>query len=291
MNTEHVVRVFDHGAADTDAGCRRSSHDFLSTPRGLVMINTLLPVRRVAVALAAAAMIPAGVSAQDMPDAQGLIDQYVEAIGGRAAATAAVASRATGTFSIPGMGVTGEVLVVRGPDGAMTTQITIPGMGEMLSGFTDDVGWSMDPMTGPRLLDGAELDAMREQADRLYEVRDASLFESFETVGERDYDGDACWEVKYTTNSGRALSECFSKESGLIIASITTQESPMGEVEVVSLIGSYERFGDILVPTSVTQNMMGQEQVVTISSVEFGDVDVGLLEPPAAIKTLMGAGG
>ncbi len=254
------------------------------------MTNSLLPVRRVALALAAAALLPGAALAQDMPAAQDLIDRYVEAIGGREAATAAVASRATGTFSIPAMGVSGEVLVVRGPDGAMTTQISIPGMGEMLSGFTDDVGWSMDPMTGARLLEGAELDAMREQADRLYEVRDASLFESFETVAERDYDGEACWEVKYTTKTGRDMSECFSKDSGLIIASITTQESPMGEIEVVSRIGDYERFGDIMVPTSVTQDMMGQQQVVTISSVEYGDVDTGLLEPPAAIKTLMGGG-
>lgn len=244
-----------------------------------------------AVALALCVLLPADGTAQDLPAAQDVIDRYVAAVGGRDVITAGVSTRASGTLEIPGMGISGEMLVVRGPGGSMTTRVTIPGMGEMLSGYTGEVGWSLDAMTGARLLEGGELEAMREQADPLYEARDASLFSSFETVGEKEYDGEACWEVHYVFVSGREASECFSKDSGLVIASIATQESPMGDVEVVSRIGEYRRFGEMLVPTSVKQSMMGQEQIVTIGEVVIGDVDLSLLEPPAAILTLIGAGG
>lgn len=169
-------------------------------------------------------------------------------------------------------------------------RVTIPGMGDMLSGYTGEVGWSTDPMTGPRLLDGGELDAMREQADPLYAVRDASLFESFETTGEDSYDDEACWVVQFVWSSGRETTECFSKESGLAIAQITAQESPMGTVDVTSRLSDYQRFGDVLVATTVRQSMMGQEQVLQITEVEFGDVDQSLLEVPEAIKTLIEAG-
>lgn len=244
-----------------------------------------------ALALAAALAAPASAVAQELPPAQEIIDRYVEAIGGREAATASVATRSVGSFQMPAMGVTGDLETVSGPDGATAMKVTIPGMGDMLSGYTGEVGWSMDPMTGPRLLDGGELDAMREQSNRLYAVRDASLFESFETTGENEYDGEACWEVHYVWVSGRETTECYSKDSGLIIAQTTAQESPMGTVDVVTRMTDYERFGDLLVPTTMRQSMMGQEQILTISEVQYGDVDRSLLEPPAAIQTLIQSGG
>lgn len=255
-------------------------------------MNTNVLARRLgALALTLAATLPASARAQDLPAAQDLIDRYVEAIGGREAATAAIATRTTGSFNMPAMGVSGQLEVVNGADGAMATKVTIPGMGEMLSGFTGEVGWSMDPMTGPRLLEGMELEAMREQSERLYAVRDASLFSSFETVGENEYEGQPCWEVRYVWNSGRESTECYAKDSGLLVAIATTQETPMGDVEVLSLLSGYEQFGDLFMPTSMTQRMMGQEQVMTIDDVEFGAVDLTLLQPPAAIQTLIGAGG
>jgi hypothetical protein len=244
-----------------------------------------------AIALGTAALAPAQGAAQDLPPAQEIIDRYVEAIGGREAATAAVSTRSTGSFNMPAMGMTGDMEVINSAEGAMSMRVTIPGMGDMLSGYTGEVGWSMDPMTGPRLLEGAELDAMREQAEPLYAVRDGSLFESYETTGENSYDGEACWEVHYVWNSGREVTECYSKESGLVIAQTTSQETPMGVIEVVSRLTRYEQFGQVLVPTMVTQSMMGQEQVMEINDVQIGDIDPSLLEPPAAIQTLIQAGG
>lgn len=244
-----------------------------------------------ALALSTVALAPAPATAQDLPPAQEIIDRYVEAIGGREAATRAVATRTTGSFSMPAMGMNGEMESVSAGDGSMAMRVNIPGIGDMLSGYTGEVGWSMDPMTGPRLLDGGELDAMREQADPMYAVRDASLFQSFETTGENSYDGEGCWEVHYVWTSGREVTECYSKESGLVIATSTTSESPMGMIDVVTRLTDYQRFGEILVPTTMTQNMMGQQQVISIDDIEYGDMDLSLLEPPAAIQTLIQAGG
>lgn len=248
-------------------------------------------LRRGAVALAVLAVTPAITSAQDLPPAEEVIDRYVEAIGGRDAALQSMSSRTVGSFSMPAMGVTGDLTVLTGEDDQMYTSVTIPGMGEMQSGYTGEVGWSVDPLTGPRLLEGAELDAMREQADDRYAVRDPALFTSIETVGEAEYDGEACWEIAYVWVSGRESSECFSKETGLLIASVSSQESPMGTVDMVTRMSDYQQFGDLLLPTTMRQSAMGQEQVMTIESVEFDAVEDADFEPPAAILTLINSGG
>jgi len=246
---------------------------------------------RGAVAMVVAAALPTDASAQDLPPAREVIDRYVEAIGGRDAALQSMSSRTTGSFSMPAMGVTGDLTVLTGEDDQMYTMVNIPGMGQMQSGYTGDVGWSVDPMTGPRLLEGGELDAIREQSDDQYAVRDPALFTSVETVGETEYDGEACWQVAYVWVSGRESTECFSKDTGLLVATTASQESPMGSVDVVTRVSDYQQFGDLLMPTTMRQSMMGQEQVMTIESVEFGTVDASELEPPAAILTLINAGG
>ena len=248
-------------------------------------------LRHGAVALAVVAATPAIAFAQDLPPAEEVIDRYVEAIGGRDAALQSMSSRTVGSFSMPAMGVTGDLTVLTGEDDQMYTSVTIPGMGEMQSGYTGEVGWSVDPLTGPRLLEGAELDAMREQADDRYAVRDPALFTSVETVGEAEYDGEACWEIAYVWVSGRESSECFSKETGLLIASVSSQESPMGTVDVVTRMSDYQQFGDLMLPTTMRQSAMGQEQVMTIESVEFDGVEDADFEPPAAILTLINSGG
>lgn len=245
------------------------------------------PLRAGALALAMITVAPMAAVAQDLPPAQEIIDRYVEAIGGRDAVLASVATRTVGTFSMPAMGMTGQLEVISGENNEMVNRVTIPGMGEMLTGYTGEVAWSSDPMMGARLLEGAEADALVDQTNKLYGVRDASLFSSFETVGQSEYDGETCYDIKFMFVSGRETTECFSAESGLMIASSMSQESPMGAVEVISRFMDYQQYGDLLMPTTMRQNAMGQEQVMSIESVEFGGIDASAFAPPAAVLTLI----
>ena len=40
-------------------------------------------------------------------------------------------------------------------------------------------------------------------------------------------------------------------------------------------------------PTTIKQKMMGVEQVMTFTSIEYDTVDAAAFEPPAAIKALI----
>lgn len=242
-------------------------------------------------ALAATAVGAPAARAQDaLPPADEIIQRHVEAIGGEAAVLAHSSSRTTGTFAMPAAGITGDLVVEMATPNRIVTRIDIPGLGRIQSGYDGEVGWSVDPNLGPRLLDGMELASMVEGADPRATLRDAALFSSRETVELTEMNGEACYRVRLVWNSGRETTDCYSVESGLLIASTSTQETPMGDIESVSLLEDYQETGGVLSPTRVRQQAMGQEQVMEIDTIEYGVVDDSAFDLPDTIRALLDEG-
>lgn len=243
--------------------------------------------------LTAAAPVVAAAQDQDsarseLPPAADLIGRYIEAIGGRDAITSQPDSRTIGTFSMPAMGIQGklEVLAARHPT-RLRSLVNIPGLGDIERGYTGEVGWALDPNTGPRLLEGKELAAMVDGASDAGSLRDPSMFTTRETVEKTELNGEPCYKVRLVWNSGRETFDCYSADTGLLVGTTSTEETPMGPIEVVSLLDDYKKFGDLLMATKVTQQMLGQEQVMTVDSVDYGPIDSGKFTPPQAIQTLI----
>jgi hypothetical protein len=233
----------------------------------------------------------APVASQDaLPPAEQVIDRYVEAMGGRDALLGHASSRSTGTFAMPAAGITGTLVVEAAPN-RMASQVEIPGLGLIRNGFDGEVGWSVDPNLGPRLLDGLELAAMQENAHQLAALRDPSLFTVRETVEFTEMNGQPCYRVRLVWNSGRETFECYSVETGLMVAMSASQETPMGDIESVTFLEEYQEYGGILSPTRIRQQALGQEQVMTVDSIEYGVVGDDAFDPPASIRTLMEAAG
>jgi hypothetical protein len=251
-------------------------------------MNAILRHTRASVlaTLAIVAAVPA--SAQELPPAEQLVERYVQAIGGRDAVLRPQSTRMVGTFSMPAAGLTGDLEVIAAKPNHVVTIVNVPGMGMIRSGFDGTVGWALDPMSGARLLTGPELDAMREQANPLMAVRDPSLFQSMETVERTEMGGQPCYRVRAVTTSGRETFDCYHVDSGLLVAQVATQESPMGSVETTTIMTDYRDFGGVLTPTTITQNMMGMQQIMGVTSVEYDAVDPSAFALPAEIHALMG---
>jgi hypothetical protein len=239
-------------------------------------------------ALAACALAPAAAAAQQLPSAEQLTQRYVQAVGGREAMLAPRTTRTRGTFEMPSSGLTGELEVVAGKPNRVATRVTIAGLGEIRNGYDGTTGWSIDPMMGARLLSEAELAAAREQADPMAAVRDPSAFTSMTTVEQTTMGGQACYKVRLVWKSGRESFDCYAVDTGLLVGSIANQESPMGTMSVTTLVSDYKQFGSVRMPTRMTQEAMGQQQVMTITSVEFDVVDDAAFTPPAEIAALKG---
>lgn len=241
-----------------------------------------------ALALAVCAVAPAPAAAQQLPEATQLVQRYLDAVGGREAMLAPRSARTRGTFEMPAAGLTGELEVVTAKPNRVATRVNIPGLGEILSGYDGQTGWSLNPMMGARLLTGAELEAVLEQADPLVAVRDPSTYQSMTTVEQTTMGGQACYRVRVVSKSGRESFDCYAVDTGLLVASVSTQDSPMGSMSVTTLLSEYKQFGNVRMPTRLTQEMMGQQQVMTITSVEFDVVDDAAFSLPAEIQALKG---
>ncbi len=253
------------------------------------MLRSYEPMTMLALVVGALLAHAAGAPAQEaLPPAAELIDRYVAEVGGRDAILARDNSRATGRFEMPAAGIQGT-MIVQSASGRTLTEIEIPGIGRIRSGYDGEVAWSIDPNLGTRVLEGRESESMRENANPLSAVRDVSLFSVRETVELTEMGGEACYRVRLVWNSGRETFDCYSVDTGLLVGQVSTQESPMGAIETVSLLSDYQEAGGLLMPRRMEQRAFGQVQLVVIDTLEYGVVSPDAFELPDAIRTLLQA--
>jgi hypothetical protein len=197
--------------------------------------------------------------------------------------------RQTGTFSIPAAGITGALEIVRAQPNKSMVHINLPGIGEIVQGFDGTVGFSMNPMQGNSLLKGQELAAEAEEGAFTASLGAPEFFTSQETVEKTTMGGVECYKVKLVWKSGRTTYDCFAVDTGLRAGNISSQDTPMGPTEVTVLLSDYKKFGDITMASKITQLVGGNEQVITITSVEYNQVAADAFALPAPIKALVPA--
>jgi hypothetical protein len=243
-----------------------------------------LPVPEAVAQTTARATAPRGA----LPPAREVIARYVKAFGGRDALMTRTSMHSTGTFEIASMGMRGTMESFSAKPNRVLIKVAFPGMGEMRQGFDGEVGWSIDPASGPSVLEGRQLTERKQDSDFLNMLHDESKFSAMETVERVTFEGKDAYKVKLTRTSGDVYHEFFDVESGLLVGSIVSRESPMGRIEATSVMGDYKTFGGILLPTRITQKGVVGEIVITINSVEFDTVPPETFALPPEIKALSG---
>lgn len=237
---------------------------------------------------AEAAKAPAAEAAKaPLPSARSILDRHIAAIGGKQAVLAHSSTKATGTFSVASAGMSGSLEVIAAKPDKSMVKINIPGVGEILEGFDGKTGWTLSPMTGPMLLEGKQLEDKRYDADFFSELHDDSRYASLTTVERTDFEGRPCYKVKLVRKNGGEDFEFYDVETGLKAGRIATRETPMGTITATSVETDYKKFGDLLLPSTVKNTMMGMQQVITIASVEYDTVPPAAFEPPTEIKALI----
>jgi hypothetical protein len=226
-------------------------------------------------------------SATALPSARQVIDRHVKAVGGRAAILAHTSTRMVGSVSLPSAGMSGTLEAFAAKPDKAVLRLSLAGVGEVQEGFDGRIGWSMSPMTGPALADGKELEQRKFDADYYAELRPDVRYESMTTVEKTMFEGRTCYKLRLIRKGGGEDLEFYDVETGLKAGGITTRETPMGSVTATSVEADYQRFGKLLQATTITQTLMGVQQVIKISTVEFDKVDPAVFEPPAAIKALL----
>jgi outer membrane lipoprotein-sorting protein len=228
-----------------------------------------------------------GAAAQDLPDAKALLAKYHTAI--NASAWKDVnAMHSTGQFSMPAQGITASFEAWAARPGKSAVKVSIPGIGDVQVGVTGDRAWSVNPFEGPRLYEGAEQVQALDNAAFDSSLRPEALVTSMTTVEKTLLGGTECYKVKVVWKSGRETHDCYAVDTGLLVGMLFRSESNSGSGDAITLYSDYKEFGGMRLPTRMTTQAMGVEQVITISDVKFDAIEDSAFEPPAPIRALLG---
>jgi hypothetical protein len=223
----------------------------------------------------------------ELPSARSIIDRHIKAIGGRDAVMSHTSQHATGTFSVPAQGLVGtiEIFGAANPNRA-ALKVNVPGLGDIASGFDGSHGWSLSPLLGPMLQVGKELEQAKFDSDFYGDLRDPKRYRSMKTVEKTTFDKRDCYKVSLVRD-GLEDFDFYDVGTGLRAGSTNTRETPMGSVKTTSIEADYKKFGNLLLATTVVQQIMGVEQKITLATVEFDKVPPTAFDLPEPIKALI----
>jgi hypothetical protein len=222
-----------------------------------------------------------------LPSARDIINKHIKAVGGRDAILAHKSMHGTGAVSVPASGMNGTIEVFGAAPNLQVIRITMGCIGEITEGFDGAHGWSVNPVTGPSLKVGKELDQVKLDADFYSDLRDAKTYPDVKTVEKVTFDGRPCYKVAMTRIDGSQDVDYYDVETGLRAGVEGTRETQMGTITQTSIESGYKKFGKLMQPTLLTTKAMGVEQRITLETVEYDTVQPSVFDPPAAIKALI----
>ncbi len=245
--------------------------------------------RTLTIALLAVLTVPALTAhgQAPLPSGADLVARHVAAIGGEAAWRAVTSSRATGTIELPTQNIRGTLEMLSARPARSVLRIDIAGLGRTEVGFSDGIGWMLDPMVGPSLVTGAALVQMKNDTHFDAALHPPDLIASVATIARVEFDGRQAFKATVTYVTGQTQDEFFDADTGLMIGTEGTNDTPMGKVPMKVTLRDYKTFGAIKLPTRVIQSALATEQHFVIEAVELNTVKPETLDPPPMIRAMI----
>jgi hypothetical protein len=243
----------------------------------------------IAVALASA-LIGAEARAQVAPpSAETVLDNYVRAVGGKAAFDKLNTRMTRGRIELPAAGISMTLTAWVARPNKTRTLIESDVVGRIERGFDGTVGWEMSTTAGPRVLDGAQLDDMVRDSrfDGLASWRE--WVTKAENQGAADVEGKPTWKVLLTPKRGSPQTLYFDQASSLLVKLEMTVKSVMGDIPTQTFVSDYRDVGGLRLPHRVRQLAGSQELVTTLDSIAHDvEIPAGQFDLPKEIQALVG---
>ena len=224
--------------------------------------------------------------AQDSPKAEDVIAKYIKAVGKytKDGKPAKLTSRVTkGMLVLPDFMIEAPMESYLVPPNTYTN-IQIEGFGDVERGVKDGVAWEINPMTGPRILEGAEKAGAIRDATRFIQFENwKKSFTKAETKGEGTVGDAACHKVVMTPKEGPEVTCYFDKKSGLLLKT----EMEVEGFDIETTISDYKETDGIKLPSKVVTEGGEIAMEYVIESVKYNvDVPKDKFDLPDEIKDL-----
>jgi hypothetical protein len=244
-------------------------------------------MNKLALALLAASLPLLGAD-DALPGIQTVLDHWISATGGRAAWEARHNLVEHATLDLAKQGLKGALTIYEAAPDKYLGITELPGVGKIASGSNGQVAWETSALQGPRIKQGAEkADAFRDGAFNPA-LNWQKLYMKGETAGVETVEGHDCYKIVLTPSEGKPLVEFYDKTSGLLVKSMTTVSSQMGEIAAEILYSDYQKDGGVLSPHRMVNRAAQQEFVIQIQSIETNaDLPKDRFDLPPEVQALL----
>jgi len=222
------------------------------------------------------------------PDADKILERYVTATGGRAAYDKLQNSVSKATLDIPSVGITIDLMVYSARPNKFRSIAQSPAIGSIERGTDGKIFWEKSIMQGARILEGEELaDALREAAfEGLAYWR--TIYDSVAVAGVDTVTGSLCDKVVMKAKGGKPRTLFFDQKSGLITKTQSIASTQMGDIPIDAFVSDYREVGGVLQAYKTVMSIMGQERVITATSIEYNaSIPDSIFAIPAEVQALL----
>lgn len=160
-----------------------------------------------------------------------ILDNYIQASGGRAAWEKVTSRISKGTVDLPAMNVSGTVEVREKAPNRVLITVAVGGS-VFTQGFDGTVGWSEDPQNGLREQTGPELAETKRDSDFYHALDFRKLYSKISLAGTEKVGDKSVYVIEATPREGGDPDKVyFDQQTGLLIRAVTQHHNPDGTVE------------------------------------------------------------
>jgi len=216
-----------------------------------------------------------------------VIDQYIEALGGKESIAKCESRHIEADFEIPGM--TGKLDVYTAKPEKYRLLLVVEGFGEFEEGATKGRGWTLDPMSGAQLMTDEQLASTMARTGHNGELHYSDRYESMALAGEEEFDGVKCYKLRLEASWGSSF-EFFEIETGLLRGTQGDMIVNGGaKVAMTIMFREYAEFSGRLYASKTVQSTPMGEQTITVTGVTHDSVKDDAFVPPKQVLPLLEA--
>ncbi len=180
------------------------------------------------------------------------LNHYVQALGGTDAIESVTSRVARGTLEMGDLEVGTVEIYAKAPDKYALVMKMAGGV--IRTGYNGTVGWAQEASAGVRRLEGAELAAMKRDAEFYREIKLKELFPTINFNGKSSVNGRDAYVMTAIPPEGGSEKWYFDTKSGLLIRNDSERESTQGMTETESYIEQYRVVDGINLPVRLSQS-------------------------------------
>lgn len=204
-----------------------------------------------------------------LPTVDEILEKNVKAAGGKEAIEKITSRSMKGSFNLEAFGVADAPveLFSKAPN-KRAMKIDIPGFGVVNQVFNGSTGWSSDPMSGLRELNGPELAQTKRDSDFYAELNYKTHFTKMEVKGKEKVGSNEAYVIEATPAAGTPEKLYFDVTTNLLVRHDAVREGPQGPMQIETYVEDFKVIDGVKIPHILKQVTPAMTMVIKITEVK-----------------------